>query len=235
MKLIDPIRQLSGILVGEETLDSVLDVIVSLANSTIEPVEWASVSMVRNRQRGLETRSATSPEVREADAVQYETGEGPCVEAIQTGETINALLTEYGEQWPTFVPLATERGVGSILSTPLNVRDRTLGALNLYSRRPQRFCEQEQRVASQFAEHASVVLANAVSYMSVEMVNEQLQEALASRDVIGQAKGVIMTQRRCSADEAFDVLRRASQRLNRKLRDVAEDVVRGMHAGGDGA
>ena len=112
-----------------------------------------------------------------------------------------------------------------MLSTPLAVGDRRLGSLNLYSRSVEVFPPVAVAAAQVLAHQASVVLANAVAYATASVLNDQLREALASRDVIGQAKGILMARERCTPDEAFDILRRGSQRTNHKLRDVAQHLV----------
>lgn len=223
-----PVVDLGDVLFGEQTLDAVLDLVVSLACSSVSRADWVSVSIVSSkRQDQLETRSATSEAVRDVDATQYATGQGPCVEAIRTGERVHVVLDEETGRWPDFVRHATAKGAGSVLSSPLRARDTFIGALNIYSAETAPFGAHDQELASAFASHASMVLANAAAFMTREVVNRQLEEALASRDLIGQAKGILMAQKGCTSDEAFDVLRRASQRVNRKLRDVAQDVVDG--------
>ncbi len=119
-----------------------------------------------------------------------------------------------------------------MLSTPLALRERTLGSLNLYSRTEESFAPAEEQAAQAFAGQASVVLTNATALATSAMVNDQLREALVTRDVIGQAKGILMARQGCSADEAFDVLRRASQRANRTLADMAEELVEAIHCSG---
>jgi GAF domain-containing protein len=217
--------RIPGVLLEEATLDFVLDLVVSLAGASLPRVEWASVSLVRADQGGLVTESASSKEIRDLDQVQYVSDRGPCVDAIRTGRPKNSVMAEELDRWPE---LATEGmcfGVGSVLSLPLTVGDRTTGALNLYSRAPEPFPEDDQHMAATFAQETSVVLANAVAFQAKDMVNAHLQEALASRDLIGQAKGIIMERDRCTADEAFNVLKRISQSRNIKLRDVADRVV----------
>jgi GAF domain-containing protein len=216
------LSELGGVLFGEETLDAVLGLVLTLACSSVPPADWVSVTM--SGDDSLHTRSATSPEVRDLDGDQYQLNQGPCVEATRTGNTVNVLIDSPDFPWPEFGDRARTHGVGSILSTPLRVRDKTVGALNIYSRDAELFGDADRELAGKFAEEASVVLANAVTFMSMELVNEQLKEAVASRDVIGQAKGILMARQSCTADEAFDILRRGSQRENRKLRELAEDL-----------
>ncbi len=112
----------------------------------------------------------------------------------------------------------------STLSLPLNTEDSILGALNLYSRQVSAFDGNDQ-IVSVFVAHAATSLANSHAYWAAQTLNEQLQEALESRAVIEQAKGVLIVEHRCDPDDAFEMLRTRSQRENRKLRDVATGIV----------
>ena len=144
---------------------------------------------------------------------------------MKRGEQVWVSLNEEGDRYPRFTPAAMRRFMSSILSTPLQVREGTIGALNVYSASLDRFGEWERSVARLFAAQASILLANAAAYAEAVTKSDQLQQALASRDLIGQAKGIIMEREHCTADDAFDRLRRTSQRENRKLTSVAQDVV----------
>lgn len=217
------LHQMAAVVLGEETVDAILQLLVSLAAAHIPGTVGASVSVVRTG--GYETTNASSAEVRDIDERQYETGQGPCVAAMRDGVRYNVALGAERRRWPAFCAVAEGKGMASMLSTPLTVRDRTLGALNLYSRTERGFGAAEVAQAQTFADHAAVVLANAMAYTTAEMANRQLQEALATRSVIGQAQGLIMGARACTPEEAFDALREASQRSHRKLRDIAQEVV----------
>jgi AmiR/NasT family two-component response regulator len=113
----------------------------------------------------------------------------------------------------------------STLSHPLTVDGQTNGALNAYSRRANGFGAADLRTGQLIAAQAAVVLANATAYWTARSRAEQLEQALVSRAVIEQAKGIIISTMRCSADEAFQVLVKQSQQQNRKLREVADEVV----------
>jgi GAF domain-containing protein len=221
------VPELAGLLLSEETVSGLLDVIVNLAVSGVEGVAGASVSMVVGDGVQLETSNASSAVIRDIDEAQYDGGGGPCVEAIRTGQEVSVAIPN--TVWAAFSDGAAEAGVQSVWSLPLRVKERTTGALNLYSRVGETWEESAAGAARGLAHQAAVVLANAAAMMSTQLTNQHLQEALASRDLIGQAKGILMARESISADEAFDVLRRASQRSGRKLRDVATDVVAGIN------
>lgn len=215
--------QLAGLVLSEKTVDAVLDLLVSLAASSIPHTDAASVSVVRTGH--FETSNATSAEVRVVDERQYRRGQGPCVEAIRSGRRHNVVLVREQDRWPDFVAAALAAGFRATLSTPLRAQDRVLGALNLYSRSEGGFGETDVVQAGRFAQHAGAVLANAIDLTTAGKVNQQLQEALRSREVIAKAQGILMVRQHCTSEEAFDLLRQGSQRSNRKLRDVAAEIV----------
>jgi GAF domain-containing protein len=214
---------MAGVLLGEQSVEAILAMLVSMALGAIVGVHGASVSLIRSRH--FETTTATSDAVRLADGAQYRSGRGPCVEAARSGEKVNIGLVQSRARWPEFADAAILAGFRGVLSTPLAVRSVSLGSLNLYSRGQDSFTVAEERAAQRFADQASVVLSNAAVYATAELVNEQLRDALDSRDEIGQAKGILMERDNCGPEEAFEQLRRASQDANRKLRDVAADVI----------
>jgi len=137
-----------------------------------------------------------------------------------------AVDTEFGP-WPVFQTKAHEFGVTEALSTPLlRAPGQAIGALNIYSHRDGGFADTERHTADVVAEHAAILVANASALAGANQLNEELRNAVASREIIGEAKGIIMERQSCTRDEAFEILRRASQRENRKLRGLAEDLVR---------
>jgi GAF domain-containing protein len=212
-----------------QTVPGLLDVIVNLAVTTVPRVDAASVSLVVHDGERLETTSATSPAVRAADEAQYRYGGGPCVEAIRTGAEVAVSLPV--PRWSGFSSAAGGLGFSSVRSFPLRPRDKTLGALNLYCKAGHRSDRQSWLAARALAGQAAVVLANASTLVSAELANRHLRDALESRDVIGQAKGILMARHGVSAEQAFDDLRRASQSSGRRLADVAGDVVGSLPAG----
>jgi GAF domain-containing protein len=222
-ELSESLAAITGVLLNEETLAAILQLFVSLCRSMIEGVDGSSVSLLR--QGGFATNNATSEAVRDLDGVQYQSGKGPCVAATREGRRVNVALTGADARWPEFADAARLQGFVGVLSIPLAPRGQHLGALNLYSRTRAWFEPAAEERAQLFADQASVVLANAEPFGAVDRLNAQLGEALVTRDVIRQAEGVLMARHRCSADEAFDLLREDSKRSGKKLRDVAREVV----------
>jgi GAF domain-containing protein len=201
--------------------EEVVDRITRAAVDTVEGCDHAAVSILRRHGR-IETRGATDDVPPAVDAIQYEVGQGPCLDAIDEHEVfqIDDLATD--ERWPPFSRRAAdETGVRSMLSFRLFVEADTIGALNLYSRGVGAFDEQARSVGTILATHAALALRSAQDKERAE----QLDQAVASNRVIGMAMGVLMARGRMTEQEAFSVLSRASQHLNRRLRDVASTVV----------
>ncbi len=213
---------MSAVLLDKGTVEAVLELLVSLARTSLDRVDGASVSVVRTGS--METATATSHEVRVLDGRQYELGAGPCVQSIRDGLRHNVILADEAKAWPEFVADAVAVGFRSVLSTPLAIAGHTRGALNLYSRADHMFADIDVDAAQVFADRAAIVLANATAYANTEATNHHLQVALEHARIIGRAQGVIMARENCHSDAAFDTLRRASQRSNRKLRDIAEEI-----------
>jgi transcriptional regulator with GAF, ATPase, and Fis domain len=197
-------------------LATILDTIVRLAVDHLAACEYAGISFVEKRTI---TSPASSHEVpRILDAIQSETGEGPCIDAIKEHEVFLTGDLRREERWPRFSTRAhAETGVSSVASLRLFVDDKTMGALNLYSRALDAFDDTDVALGAVFAVHAAVALSAAER-------EGMLERKAQSRDVIGQAKGILMARSGATDEEAFAVLKAASQRLNLKLRDVAERV-----------
>jgi hypothetical protein len=216
---------------GESLFDGelgVVDVLERVVRAAHAVVGADVVSVTLRDGDGFTTPIETDPIATKADAVQYEHREGPCVEA-----TLDKGLGYAGSsdlrvdtRWNHFGPAAADLGLHAVFATGMFPRDARprMGALNYYSRTPGGLDHIDKDVALVFATHASVALRGAQAVEAVELRATQLAEAVQSRDVIGQAKGILMERRGLTADEAFDTLRRTSQDLNIKLRDLAQTL-----------
>jgi GAF domain-containing protein len=213
--------ELAGALLIDETTSGVLDLLVQLATSTVAGVDAASISRLVGTPGRIETSTAGSTAIRAVDEAQHDDDAGPCVEAIRHGREVAVTLPS--ESWLTFSERAQQAGMSAVLSLPLRVRDHTTGALNLCSR-GEAVGGPAVDVARALAAQAGVVLANAAALRSAERTKRHLEEALMNRDLIGQAESILMGRQDISADAAFDVLVKASQRTGRKLRDIASDL-----------
>jgi putative methionine-R-sulfoxide reductase with GAF domain len=218
------IAEIARSLSAEPTVVATLQRIVDMAAETIEGCDGAGLLLVN---RGKIVAGAWSNElVHEIEKMEYEIGEGPCVDAIWERPTFeSANLRDELSLWPTFAARAVDAGVESMLAFRLFASEETLGALDLYSSRRGAFDESARAFGTVFAAHAALALAGAQIHERDLAVADGLREALATRDVIGQAKGVLMATRHIDAEAAFDLLRTTSQGRNEKLRAVAEHVV----------
>jgi GAF domain-containing protein len=222
-QIAQSLEELHNLLLEEEDMDSTLRVIAEIATRAVEGCDCAGITLVENDV--VLSTACTDELCAEIDRGQYATGEGPCVDAIRTNRMMRLSKAATDERWPKFGPLAERHAVESVLGLPLEVKGRVLGALNLYGRQQDAFLDADVDVSTLLATHAAVVLANAQAFESSARQVEQLAQALESRAIIERAKGILMEREKCSADEAFQMLVRASQSLNRKLRRVAEEVV----------
>ena len=216
VELAQTFGEIARILISEDNVQATLQRIVSLAVQTIDSCEHAGISEVDGKKV---TSPASSDEVPAiVDKIQSETGEGPCVDAIREHEVFQTGRLSEEHRWPKFTPRAVaESGIESILSLRLFV-DKTMGALNLYSTQPDAFDDHDVAVGTVFAAHAAVAWST-----SQKIAN--LEAGMISRQVIGQATGLLMARQSMSESEALSALKRASQRLNIRLREVAERIV----------
>jgi GAF domain-containing protein len=201
-----------------ETLASM----VKLAVATIEGCDFAGLFLIDGDV--VTTPVHTDPIVIKVDAFQRRTGEGPCLDAIAHRLIFYADDLGRDLRWLHFAPQATETGIRSVLALPLSC-DSQLGALNLYARFPAAFGVVDRAKATILASVASIALSVAHTHEDEERRADNLHAALTSRETIGEAVGILMERERITPEQAFDVLRRASQHLNIKLREVASYVV----------
>jgi hypothetical protein len=171
------------------------------------------------------TIASTSDVVTALDRNQYATGDGPCIEAAVSGHLVRLSVADAAAKWPDFAEDATAAGFGSFLSAPLTVSERYSGGVNCYSRRDDGFAELDEKALGLYTSAATPTLRVYTRYQQSRDTVEHLRTALQNRAVIDQAKGILMAIRRISADEAFTLLVEQSQRENRKLRDLAVQLV----------
>jgi GAF domain-containing protein len=221
-EILNALQQLSSLLESEEALGRTLQTVVELSTSTLEGCDAAGVTLGADGKE--RTAAASDDYALEIDDIQYDTNEGPCLDAMKQGERfiIEAISDE--SRWPEFCRRAAGHGFKSSLSLPLRVNG-TVGALNLYAKSERAFDETQLGVAEIFAKQAGIALQNAAIYSAARRLGEQLNEALQSRDMIGQAKGILMEREGVSDAEAFEMLKTISQNANVKLRDIATRLI----------
>jgi len=195
--------------------------VLSLAVASLDSCDEAALC----GDSGLNTHTAPSPLMAKLDALQTQAGHGPCLDALGGLDTVYVPDLLDDQTWPLFSPEAARLGLRSALAYRLSVEGETVGALQLYAHLPGAFNASERAQGLIFASYAGLALWLAKAQEAEEARIGNLQTALASRDVIGQAQGILMERERITADQAFGLLRRSSQHLNRKLRAVAQDLV----------
>jgi GAF domain-containing protein len=216
------LSETAQILFSAGSVHSTLEQVVAVAVHTIEGCDFAGLFLVEGDV--VVTPVHTDPVVEEIDELQRVSGEGPCLAAIAQRVMVYGDDLHGDERWPNFGPAAAVLGIRSALALPLTTNG-TIGAVNLYARYPAAFGVVDRAKGVILASLASVALTAAHSLEDEERRIENLHSALSSREVIGQAQGILMERERIAADQAFDVLRRASQFLNIKLREVAQTLV----------
>ncbi|WP_433802243.1 GAF and ANTAR domain-containing protein [Actinomycetospora sp. CA-084318] len=202
----------------EEGVDHTLGLVVRGAIQTVPHVEQAGISLV-SRDGVVESHAPSNTVVRELDELQNELGEGPCVDSIRAEQrTLIDDMSGAHDRWPRYAPAAVARGIGSIMSFQLFAQRGSAGALNLYSSRAHVFDESTADTGRLFAAQAALVLHGAKRIQGLNV-------AVASRDTIGQAKGILMERFGVGQQRAFSMLVELSQNTNLKLAAVAEWLV----------
>ncbi len=225
--LTHTLSELSSILLSQQTVESTLDQVARLAAAAVAECDGCVVTLVEDGH--MHGSVATDPALLELAAEQDRAGQGPAVDAWRGGrpEQAEALSTE--TRWPWFSGPASAAGFESVLAHPLlTPAGDAIGVISLYARQPSAFGESAMATLGGFVTQAGAAVANARIYDRISRLSRQLEEALTSRSVIEQAKGILMERERVGPEEAFDLLRQQSQHRNTKLRDVARDLVEGV-------
>jgi putative methionine-R-sulfoxide reductase with GAF domain len=218
----DNLSETASVLFSAGSVTDTLATVVELAVATIEGCDFAGLFLIDGDIAS--TPVSTNPVVDEVDALQHQAGEGPCLDAIAHRLIFYADDLENDLRWPQFAPQATSLGMRSMLALPLDA-SASVGAINLYARYPAAFGVVDRARATILASLASLALTAAHSNEDEEHRADNLTAALHSRETIGEALGILMERERVSSVQAFDILRRASQHLNLKLREVAQNLV----------
>jgi hypothetical protein len=208
-----------------DNVDDVLVRITEAAVSTVAGCRMASVTLAE--RNGYRTAASTDSAATAADQAQYQAQEGPCLDAVNAPVVYAQSFPD--DRWPTLASRPTESGIGSVVSYRLSAASSATvdpggGSLNSYGVTPDAFTETAQEIGLVLAAHASVAARAVDERSALQSLGRDLQQALSSRDVIGQAKGILMERLKVTPEDAFDLLRRSSQQLNIKLREVAQGL-----------
>jgi len=216
-------HELSHLLVADEDVESTLQRIADLAARVIDDCDAAGVTLYVDGK--YVTAAYTDERTLAVDEGQYERDEGPCLQAMRDRDVERFDVEEAEDRWPDFVADARSNNVRSFLAAPMMLKGESIGALNLYSSKPSGFTALDDVLIAMFTGQAAIAVANAKMYADALTLTDQLKEAIASRAVIEQAKGVLMAREGIDADEAFQRLRSSSQNRNIKLRTIATEIV----------
>ena len=216
---------LQNALLNTDSVEQFLRELAVLATRAVGDGGAMSCGMALRRGRPTTAAACGDSLASEADREQYESGEGPALDALRHGHPVNIQDLATANRWPRFARHAASLGIRSCYAAPLVQDGEPVGALVLYARRPGAFGPELARRADKFARNASGALTLSLRMASCADQNDQLRSSIVSRAVIDQALGVIMATERCSQDKAFALLRRASQSANVKLRDLANTIV----------
>lgn len=213
--------QVSSLSVGD-TLQRIAEITLAALPSTAV----AGMTMLGEDERPT-TAIFTDPDSPAIDEAQYREGKGPCLDAWRQKRVIRiGKIDDVTEEYPAFAEACRDHGVLSTLSLPMVNGDVAVGAMNLYARALDAFTQDDEELGEDLAAAAGSVLANVSAYWTAFELSQQLSEAMESRAVIEQAKGMLMARNpSLSSDGAFDLLRKASQRENIKLRVIAQRIV----------
>lgn len=199
------------------TLEDTLDTIAHTALLSVPGFNHVGISITHSDGK-IQTMSGTDQLVWELDDLQYSLGEGPCVDSVRKEPVVVVEYARDDPRWPRYMPEAVERGLRSQLGLRLYTDQATLGCLNLYSTQADTIDPEAVHLAELFATHAAIALGRSRQ-------EDQLNQALNSRKIIGQAIGIVMERYQIDQERAFQFLARASQTSNIKLRDVAQGIV----------
>lgn len=226
VNLIDPtgaLAELSSALTAETDMSDILDRVVHLVQKHLPGAEQSSITLMRGANAA--TAASTGPLPIALDEIQYEQGYGPCLDAGRTDSVMHVTDMATEQRWPSYTPLAIQHGVHSSLSLPLPVENYLVGAVNTYATRKDAFDRNSIAVGTALAAHITAALSFAETSHGHRLRADNLARAMRSRNVIEQAKGMIMAQQKCSAEAAFQLLRKLSMDENIKLQDLAVSIV----------
>lgn len=223
---LDAVAALSTHLLSDGTLD---EICLRVCEATVQHVRGAEEASVTLLSGGRSTQAisygATSELSLAADRLQYEAGTGPCLDAARTNQPVVVEDMLRDDRWKGVLEGMAREGIRSSLSIPLPIRGEAIGSLNIYSGKAAAFGADSLGLGDRLAIFAAVAVASAVAHVKAAEQAENLQLAMESRAVIEQAKGIVMARVGCDADAAFQLLVEQSQHQNRKLREIAAELV----------
>lgn len=208
----------------------VVDLLTSLAARCVEVFDVDAAGLMLAAPAGsLRVVASSSPAMRVLEVFEVQAEEGPCPDSYRSGRPVVAAdLSASTDRWPTFAPEALAAGFRSVIALPLRLRGTTIGVLNLFRHAHGELGDDDLAAAQAFADIATIGLMNRRAADDAAVVNRQLGEALDSRVVIEQAKGMVAERTGASMEDAFGRLRGHARSHNRRLTEIAADIVDGV-------
>jgi GAF domain-containing protein len=205
----------------------IVDLLTTLSDRCVEVLDIAAAGiMLAGPDDELRVITSSSEAMCIVELFELQAQEGPCLDCYRTGiAVVSKDLAAANERWPAFTPVAVDAGFRSTDAVPMRLRVQVIGALNLFRSAPGGLDEGDVAIAQALADVATIALLQHRTAIEADVVNEQLNQALNSRIVIEQAKGIIAERHRLEMEHAFSLLRRHARDNNRRLSDVAADVV----------
>ena len=228
VELSPALRQMAGLVLSQESVDTAVQLVTTLAVTTMPGTLGAGVTLVD--ALGKRSKAASSQAVEQADALQYEFDDGPCLTAWRSRQLVRIDDTTTDSRWPSWTSAVSAVGVRSVVSAPLVVADESIGAIKVYSDQPANYDKFAEQVMILFAEQAAILLANTQSLQEARHLSRQLTDALGSRDAIGRATGVLLAQGAADERAAFTVLTETARRSGRTVGQVASDLLTAVAA-----
>jgi GAF domain-containing protein len=216
--------RLTGILLTEQTMQTALQLLTSLARDTLSGSLGSGVTLLRS-DGSPATSAGTDPLVDTLDRLQYDLEEGPCLDAWAASTVIRVDDVTTDPRWPRWSPRAAELGVRSVLSAPMEAGGTSWGAVKVYSTTAGAYDERAEDLLRRFAAQAAIFVSNVHTAHATRRIGDGLKETLRSRDVIATARGIVMARRGIDSERAYRQLVWTARRARISLSELAERMV----------
>jgi len=230
------IRSLHELVVGSSDIHGILNGVTGFASDAMSKVAGEDIdcALTLRRRKRTATVAGSSDRAVQLDKIEQELKQGPCLEALDAGHPVLLADVNTDTNWPLYSKALAAEGVQSALGVPMDLGETSQAVINFFAPVAGIFTDTVIAEATAFADVAGSTLRLAIRVETVEQLNADLKTAMSSRTVIDLACGVIMAQNRCSQDEAFSVLTKASSHRNQKLHAVASEIIANLSGSADG-
>lgn len=222
-ELVTVIREFTGTIINPFDLDELLHRLMHHATQVVDAA--GAGIMLAGDEGDLDFVAASQERVVEAERAQARLRSGACFQAYSTNEIVVAADLESEERWPTYARHVAALGLRSVIGVPMNAYGQTIGVINFYREEHGDWSGEDVSAAEIITAMGAGYILNANQLRAQHTLSQQLRTAIESRDVIGQAKGILMARANVDGDAAFQILREQSQRSNQKLKDLARKLV----------